>query len=92
MNIFALLLLFVITVAAVMGLAYAGSHMQTTPISDTYGNTTSAATNASQSLMGNVTATGQQAGGGVIILIGVVIAAVIFIAFLLIVASRKRYR
>ena len=92
MNVLGLLLLFVIAIAAVMGLFYIGSHVATSPAVDTYGNATSTTVNASQSLMGNVSATGMQVGGGVIILIGVVIAAVIFIAFLLIVASRKQYR
>jgi hypothetical protein len=91
MNIFALLLLFVVAVAALFGLAYAGSHMQTAPVADSYGNYTSSSVNASQAVVGNLTAQGQQVGGGVIILITLVIAAVVFIGFLLIVASRKRY-
>ena len=91
MNILGLLLLFLVAGAALFGLAYAGSHMQTTPISDTYGNYSSQSVNTSQAVVGNLSATGQTVGGGVIILIAVVIAALIFGAFLIVIASRKRY-
>ena len=81
MNLFALLMLFLVGAAAVFGLILIGSgHQQA--IVDTYGNTSSAATNASQGIVSNLSATGEQVGGGAVLLVVGVIGAVLFLAFI----------
>ena len=90
MNLFALFMLFIVAVAAVMGIVLIGAKTGTSPFVDTYGNTAGNATNESQALVGNLTAVGTQVGGGAVILIGGIIALVIILA-LVYVATRKRY-
>lgn len=80
MNVFALLMVFVVAIAAVMGIAYMGSKVNAGPVVDTYGNTTNATTNATQSIVTNVTATGTQVGTGIVVLIGFAIALIIILA------------
>lgn len=87
MNLFALFMLFVVAVAAVMGLILIGNHHSTT-IADTYGNVAGNTTNESQAIVGNLTATGTRVGGGAILLVVGIIAAVIILA--LVYVARKR--
>jgi beta-lactamase regulating signal transducer with metallopeptidase domain len=89
MNLGGLFLIFIVVVAAVMGLILISS--QTTPatnITDTYGTAMSNTTNQSQAAVSNLTATGTQIGAGVLFLIVGIIGAIIF-GLLILVATRK---
>lgn len=88
MNLFALFMLFIVIIAAIMGIALIGAKTSTTPYVDTYGNTAGNATNESQAIAGNLTATGSQVGGGAVLLVGGIIALVIILA-LVYVATKK---
>lgn len=89
MNLFALFMLLIVGVAAVMAVVLIGSqHSQ--PIVDTYGATMSNETNQSQATAGNLTATGTQVGTGAVLLVGGIISAVV-IGALILLATRKHY-
>ena len=90
MNVFTLLMLFAVMIAAVFGLAYVGSRTATTPPVDTYGNTTDAATNASQATVGNMSATGQTIGGGALLLVVGIIGAVVIGAMVMIATGKGK--
>lgn len=88
MNVIGLLFLFLIAVAAVFGL-YAVANSQTdVVINDTYGNTLSTASNATQDVIQNTTATGLTVASGLVLFIAFIIMLVVLIA-LVAVATRK---
>jgi len=68
MNVGALLMLFLVAVAAVIGIIYITHAGPTTPV-DTFDRASSPNANATHELETNLTATGTQVGGGVILLI-----------------------
>jgi hypothetical protein len=74
-----LLLLFLVIIGALMGLYFIGAQ-NSAPIIDTYGNSTSTATNLTQSTIQNVTSTGLTVGGGIVILVALIIGTVILLA------------
>lgn len=88
MNVGALLVLFLVAVAAVVGVVYIGSHSPATTPKDTFDRASSADANSSYALAGNLTATGTQVGSGAILLIAFVILLVV-IGALVFIASRK---
>lgn len=88
MNLFTLFMLFVVMIAAVLGIALIGSKTGTSPYVDTYGNTAGNVTNESQAIAGNLTATGSQVGAGAVLLVGGIIAIIIILA-LIFVATKK---
>jgi len=88
-NIGMLLFLFLVGIAAVGGLYVVASSSTGSPVIDTYGNTTDAATNATQGIVQNVTQTGLTVGGGVILFIGFILVLVVLIALFMV--ATKRY-
>jgi len=79
MNLFSLFMLFAIAAAAVLGIILI-ANQNNTPYVDSYNNTPNNSINASQRIVGNVTATGSQVGGAVVFLVGCLITVVIIVA------------
>ena len=80
MNIFALLMVFAVAAAAVIGISYIGSKVNAGPVYDTYGNTSGNTTNSTQAVMGNMTATGTTVGTGIIVMLAALIAISVLVA------------
>jgi hypothetical protein len=89
MNVGMLLFLFLVAVAAIGGLYVIGASSTGASVVDTYGNTTDAATNATQGIVQNVTETGLTVGGGVVLFIGFIVVLVVLIALFMM--ATKRY-
>ena len=83
MNIFGLLMLFAVGIAAIFGIIMIGANHSDAPV-DTYGNTTSEDTNQSRNISGNLTATGTQVGTGAVVLIAGIIIVVVILGLIFI--------
>lgn len=88
MNVGGLLLVFMLAIAAVFGMIMiASSH--TEPYVDSSNATAGNATNASQSLVTNMTATGSQAGGAVVFFVAAIILLVVVLGLAWVAMTRK---
>lgn len=90
MSVIGVLFLFLIAIAAVGGLYVIGaSTTNAGTITDTYGSTLDAASNTSQSVIQNTTATGLTVASGVILFIGFIVLLIVVIA--LVAVATKKY-
>jgi hypothetical protein len=89
MNVLTILFVFLLAAAALIGIAYVGSHA-TANVTDSYGNTMDVSGNSSQALAGNLTATGSRVGGGALLLIVGVFAAIILGGLVLVAVANPK--
>lgn len=89
MNIFALLFIFVVAIAAIIGLAYAGNLAHTNVI-DSYNQTQGNVSNQSENMTVNLTATGTKVGSGAIFFVAGIIGVAVLGGFMVLFSSRRR--
>ncbi len=91
MNVGGLLLVFILAIAAVFGIILISAG-HTTPYFDSNNTTAGNATNTSQALVTNMTASGSQVGAGVAFFIAGILLLVVLLGLVWLATNRKQYR